>query len=231
MSDKIVDIKNLTIYRKQNKILSDFSISVEKGEFVFLTGRVGSGKSSLLKVMYGDEDFSIGEVVVAGFDLKKIKSEEIPLLRRKIGIVFQDYKLLTDRTVYDNLKFVLEASGQRSKTEISKRILDTMNIVGLKGKEHRMPFELSGGEQQSVGIARALINNPLLILADEPTGNLDEKSSENIMNLLLLAVQKGTSVIMATHDTGIINKFPAKIYNVEDTGTIPYADRQTTIDH
>jgi cell division transport system ATP-binding protein len=216
MADKIVDIKNLTLYRKQNKILSDFSLSVEQGEFVFLTGRVGSGKSSLLKVMYADEEFTSGEALVAGFNMKTIKSDEIPLLRRKIGIVFQDYKLLTDRNVYDNLKFVLEAAGQKSKSEISKRILDTLERVGIKGKEHRMPFELSGGEQQSVGIARALINNPVLILADEPTGNLDGKSSENIMNLLIKAVESGTSVVMATHDTNIINKFPAKIYNVEE---------------
>jgi len=216
MADKIVDIKNLTLYRKQNKILSDFSLSVEQGEFVFLTGRVGSGKSSLLKVMYADEEFTSGEALVAGFNMKTIKPNEIPLLRRKIGIVFQDYKLLTDRNVFDNLKFVLEAAGQKSKSEISKRIFDTLETVGLKGKDQRMPFELSGGEQQSVGIARALINNPVLILADEPTGNLDGKSSENIMNLLIKAVQSGTSVVMATHDTNIINKFPAKIYNVEE---------------
>jgi cell division transport system ATP-binding protein len=216
MTDKIVDIKNLTIYRKHNKIISDFSISVEKSEFVFLTGRVGSGKTSLLKVMYADEEFKQGEVQIAGFDLKKIKQDEIPLLRRKIGIVFQDYKLLTDRTIFDNLKFVMEASGQRSKPEITRRIFETLDTVGLKGKEHRMPFELSGGEQQSVGIARALINNPLLILADEPTGNLDEKSSENIMNLLHYACRNGTAVIMASHDKGIISKYPAKIYNIEE---------------
>ncbi len=216
MADKIVEIKNLTLYRKQNKILNDFSLTVEQGEFIYLTGRVGSGKSSLLKVMYADEAFSLGEASVAGFNLKSIKHDQIPLLRRKIGIVFQDYKLLTDRTIYDNLKFVLEAAGRRSKSEISKRIYHTLDIVGLKGKEQRMPFELSGGEQQSVGIARALINNPLLILADEPTGNLDGKSSENIMQLLIHAVESGTAVIMATHDTNLINKFPAKVYNVEE---------------
>ena len=213
---KIVELKNISVYRKYNKVLSDVSLSVYEGEFVYLTGRVGSGKSSLLKIIYADEEIREGEGKVAGYDLRNIKSKEIPFLRRKIGIVFQDYKLLTDRTVYDNLKFVLEASGERSKSVIKERIYNVLKTVRLKGKENRMPFELSGGEQQSVGIARALINKPLLILADEPTGNLDEKSSDNIMELLISASKNGTAVIMATHDMNLIKKYPAKIFNLEE---------------
>ncbi len=212
---KIVELKNISVYRKYNKVLSDISFSVNEGEFVYLTGRVGSGKSSLLKIIYADEEIRTGEGIVGEYDLKKIKQKEIPFLRRKIGIVFQDYKLLTDRTVFDNLKFVLEASGERSKTIIKDKIKSMLLTVGLEGKEHRMPFELSGGEQQSVGIARALINNPLLILADEPTGNLDEKSSDNIMRLLIDASKNNTAVIMATHDMNLIKKYPSKIFNLE----------------
>jgi len=211
----ILELKDLSVYRKNNKVLSGINFSAEEGEFIYLTGKVGSGKSSLLKILYADEEIKIGKANVVGYNLNKIKQNQIHLLRRKLGIVFQDYKLLTDRNVYDNLKFVLEASGERSKTVINKKIIKTLEIVGLKGKELRMPFELSGGEQQSVGIARALINNPLLILADEPTGNLDEKSSENIMKLLTGASKKGTTVLMATHDISLIKKFPAKIFNVE----------------
>ena len=212
---KVVDLKNISVYRKYNKVLSDISFTVNEGEFVYLTGRVGSGKSSLLKIIYADEEIRKGEGTTAEYDLKKIKQKEIPFLRRKIGIVFQDYKLLTDRTVFDNLKFVLEASGEKSKSVIKDNIKSMLLTVGLEGKENRMPFELSGGEQQSVGIARALINNPLLILADEPTGNLDEKSSDNIMRHLIDASKNGTAVIMATHDMNLIKKFPAKIFNLE----------------
>ena len=212
---KVVDLKNISVYRKYNKVLSDISFTVNEGEFVYLTGRVGSGKSSLLKIIYADEDIRNGEGMTAGYDLKKVKQKEIPFLRRKIGIVFQDYKLLTDRTVFDNLKFVLEASGEKSKSVIKDKINSILLTVGLEGKENRMPFELSGGEQQSVGIARALINNPLLILADEPTGNLDEKSSDNIMRHLIDASKNNTTVIMATHDMNLIKKYPAKVFNLE----------------
>ncbi len=217
---KIIEIKDLSVYRKNIKVLSDVNFAVEKGEFIYLTGKVGSGKSSLLKIIYADEEIRTGQVSVVGFNLVKIKQKEIHLLRRKLGIVFQDYKLLTDRTVYDNLKFVLEASGERSKSLIKEKILKILNIVGLKGKEDRMPFELSGGEQQSVGIARAMINDPELILADEPTGNLDEKSSDNIMDLLIQASKKGTTILMATHDFNLIKKFPAKVFNVEENNFI-----------
>ena len=212
---KVVDLKNISVYRKYNKVLSDISFTVNEGEFVYLTGRVGSGKSSLLKIIYADEEIRKGEGSTAGYDLKNIKQKEIPFLRRKIGIVFQDYKLLTDRTVFDNLKFVLEASGEKSKSVIKDKIKNMLLTVDLEGKENRMPFELSGGEQQSVGIARALINEPFLILADEPTGNLDEKSSDNIMRHLIDASKNGTAVIMATHDMNLIKKFPSKIFNLE----------------
>jgi cell division transport system ATP-binding protein len=213
--ETVFELKNLSVFRKQNKVLSGINLSAKKGEFIFLTGRVGSGKSSLLKILYADEEVKTGEVSVIGYNLKKITNKQVPLLRRKLGIVFQDYKLLTDRNVYDNLKFVLEASGEKSRTLIKSKIQETLSFVGLKGKELRMPFELSGGEQQSVGIARALINKPVLILADEPTGNLDEKSSENIMELLRNASQNGTTVVMATHDLTLIKKYPSKVFNVE----------------
>ncbi len=215
MDKALVEIADLTVYRKENKVLSGVNFSMKQGEFIYLTGRVGSGKSSLLKILYADETFKKGNVIVTGYDLQKIKQDQIPFLRRKLGIVFQDYKLLTDRNVFDNLKFVMEASGERSKSVIKNKIVDMLKMVGLHDKENRMPFELSGGEQQSVGIARALINEPLLILADEPTGNLDDKSSENIMNLLRGISEKGTSVLMATHDSGLIKKFPSKVFNVE----------------
>ncbi len=213
---EVVELQNISVYRKFNKVLSDISFHVNEGEFVYLTGRVGSGKSSLLKIIYSDEEIRTGEGTVIGYDLKKIKQKEIPFLRRKIGIVFQDYKLLTDRNVFDNLKFVLEASGEKSKSVIKDKIKSILLTVGLEGKENRMPFELSGGEQQSVGIARALINTPILILADEPTGNLDEKSSDNIMHLLIDASKNNTAVIMATHDINLIKKFPSKVFNLEE---------------
>lgn len=211
----ILELKNLSVYRKQNKVLSGINLSAAQGEFIYLIGKVGSGKSSLLKILYADEDIKTGEANVVGFDLNKITKKEIPLLRRKLGIVFQDYKLLTDRNVYDNLKFVLEASGEKSRFVIKDKVAEVLKIVGLYEKERRMPFELSGGEQQSVAIARALINKPLLILADEPTGNLDEVSSDNIMSLLISATKNKTTVLMATHDMALIKKFPAKVFNVE----------------
>jgi len=213
--NNILELKSLSVYRKQNKVLSGINLKVDGGDFVYLIGKVGSGKSSLLKILYADEDIKTGEANVVGYNLRKITKKEIPLLRRKLGIVFQDYKLLTDRNVYDNLKFVLEASGEKSKIIIKEKVYDVLKTVGLIGKEKRMPFELSGGEQQSVAIARALINKPLLILADEPTGNLDEHSSDNIMKLLTSVTEKGTTVLMATHDMAVIKKFPAKVFNVE----------------
>jgi len=213
--NSLIELKNISIYRKSNKVVSNLSFSLDKGEFVYLIGRVGSGKSSLLKILYADEEIKSGEANVVGYDLKKISQKQIPLLRRKLGIVFQDYKLLTDRNVYDNLKFVLEASGEKSKNIIKEKVYEVLKTVGLTGKEKRMPFELSGGEQQSVAIARALINKPLLVLADEPTGNLDEISSDNIMKLLTSVTDRGTTVLMATHDMPLIKKFPAKVFNVE----------------
>jgi len=212
----ILKLKGLSVYRKQNKVLSGINLSAVQGEFIYLIGKVGSGKSSLLKILYADEDIKAGEANVVGFNLNKVTKKEIPLLRRKLGIVFQDYKLLTDRNVYDNLKFVLEASGEKSRSVIKEKVAEVLKIVGLYEKEKRMPFELSGGEQQSVAIARALINKPLLILADEPTGNLDEISSDNIMQLLTSVTKKGTTVLMATHDMALIKKYPAKVFNVEN---------------
>ena len=209
--ENVVALKNISVYRKYNKVLSDITFSINEGEFIYLTGRVGSGKSSLLKIIYADEEIRSGEGMTAGYDLKKIKQKEIPLLRRKIGIVFQDYKLLTDRNVFDNLKFVLEASGEKSKSVIKDKIKSILLTVGLEGKENRIPFELSGGEQQSVGIARALINNPLLILADEPTGNLDSKTGEEVLKIFDELNKGGKTLLVVTHDSHIAKRSPRLI--------------------
>ncbi len=211
MNYNVVEIENLTILRKNIQILSEIDITVKSGEFVYITGKVGCGKSSLLKIMYADIPINKGKVTVAGHNLNTISTRDIPYLRRKLGIVFQDYQLLTDRNVFENLKFVLEASGYNNNKLISSRIYDVLEQVELHNKEQSMPFELSGGEQQRVVIARALLNRPELILADEPTGNLDPESSYKIQNILFDAAKKGTAVIMATHDYTLIDKFPGKV--------------------
>ena len=195
--------------------MSNVNLHINPGEFVFLIGQTGSGKSSLLKIIYGDLHISNGNGLVAGFDLKKLSQKEVPYLRRKLGIVFQDFQLLTDRSIEQNLEFVMKATGWKDQKLISERILDVLEKVGLRSKIKKMPHELSGGEQQRVVIARALLNDPELILADEPTGNLDPETSEEIVTLLKQISQSGTAVLMASHDYHIIRTFPSRIIKCE----------------
>lgn len=216
MSQAIAELKHVNIYQGNSLVLSDVNISVDKGEFVYLVGKTGTGKSSLLKTMYGDLELKEGEGWVAGYNLRELDWKKVPFLRRSLGVVFQDFQLLTDRNVNENLKFVLKATGWKDDKLMDEKIADVMDKVGLKTKGHKMPFELSGGEQQRVDIARALLNSPKLILADEPTGNLDPETSDEIMQLMFhICKDYGTSIIMATHDYIVINKFPARTIKTE----------------
>jgi len=216
MEDNIVELSHVNIYQGKNLILQDVNLTVRKGEFVYLVGKTGTGKSSLLKTLYGDLPLTEGECTVVGFDLRKMDWKKVPFLRRNLGVVFQDFQLLTDRNVNDNLKFVLRATGWKDEKLMDEKIIDVLDKVGLKSKGFKMPFELSGGEQQRIDIARALLNSPKLILADEPTGNLDPETSDEIMQLLFqICRDYGASIIMATHDYIVINKFPARMVRTE----------------
>jgi len=216
MQEVIVELRNANIYQGKSLILQDVNLSVKKGEFVYLVGKTGTGKSSLLKTLYGDLPFSEGEGIVAGFNLRDMDWKKVPYLRRNLGVVFQDFQLLTDRNVNDNLKFVLRATWWTDVKLMNEKIHDVLDKVGLKAKGFKMPFELSGGEQQRVDVARALLNSPKLILADEPTGNLDPETSDEIMQLLFnICRDSHTAVIMATHDYMVINKFPTRTLKTE----------------
>jgi len=216
MSEPIIELKHANIYQGQNLILSDVNLVVNKGEFVYLVGKTGTGKSSLLKTLYGELPLNEGEGTVTTYSLKNLDWKKVPYLRRNLGVVFQDFQLLTDRNVNDNLRFVLRATGWKDEKLMDQKIADVLDKVGLKAKGFKMPFELSGGEQQRVDIARALLNSPKLILADEPTGNLDPETSDEIMNLLFhIARDFGTTVVMATHDYIVIQKFPARTIRTE----------------
>lgn len=216
MSQSIVELKNVNIYQGGSLILSDVNISVDKGEFVYLVGKTGTGKSSLLKTMYGDLLLKEGEGWVVGHDLKELTWKTVPFLRRNLGVVFQDFQLLTDRNVNDNMKFVLKATGWKDEKLMDEKIADVLEKVGLKTKGFKMPFELSGGEQQRMDVARALLNSPKLILADEPTGNLDPETTDEIMQLLFhISRDYNTTIIMATHDYQVIKKFPARTIKTE----------------
>ena len=208
----MVSLQNVTIKNDNNVILSNINFSVEKGEFVFLIGRTGTGKSSLLKILYGDLKLFDGQGSIIGFDLNSLKEKQISDLRRKLGVVFQDFKLLNDRSLFDNLSFVLKATGWKEKRKISGRIDEVLEMVNVKSNKNKFPFELSGGEQQRVAIARALLNHPDLILADEPTGNLDPETSQDIMKIFQQLHKGGIGIIMATHDYNMIVKFPGKIF-------------------
>jgi cell division transport system ATP-binding protein len=217
MNDNVtVSLRNANIYQGDTMILSDVSFDVSKGEMVYMIGKTGSGKSSLLKTLYGDLYLKQGDGVVAGFNLKDLSWKTVPLLRRNLGIVFQDFRLLSDRNVYDNLEFVLKATGWTDKSMMKEKIESVLSKVGLKSKGFKMPHEMSGGEQQRVDIARALLNNPKLIIADEPTGNLDPETTEEIMQLLItICKDYQTAMIMATHDYTILQKYPARIVRIE----------------
>lgn len=220
MSDSsIVSLHNANIYQGKTLILQNVNFEVGKGEFVYMIGKTGSGKSSLLKTLYGDLYLQQGSGKVAGFDLKTLTWKTVPLLRRNLGVVFQDFRLLTDRNVYENLEFVLTATGWKDKVLMKEKIENVLQKVGLRDKGFKMPYEMSGGEQQRVDIARALLNNPKLIIADEPTGNLDPDTTDEIMHLLFnICRDYHTAFVMATHDYGIIQKFPARVVRIEQSG-------------
>lgn len=216
MSQSIIELKNVNIYQGKSLILSDVNISVDKGEFVYLVGKTGTGKSSLLKTLYGDLELREGEGWVTGHNLKELTWKTVPFLRRNLGVVFQDFQLLTDRNVNENLKFVLRATGWKDEKLMDDKIKDVLEKVNLQTKGFKMPFELSGGEQQRVDIARAMLNSPRLILADEPTGNLDPETSDEIMQLLFhICKDYNTTIVMATHDYLVINKYPARTLKTE----------------
>ena len=216
MAEAIIDVRNANIYQGENLVLQNVNLVVNKGEFVYLVGKTGTGKSSLLKTLYGELSLREGEATVAGYDLRQLTWKTVPFLRRTLGVVFQDFQLLTDRNVNENLKFVLKAIGWKEEKLMNEKISDVLDKVGLKSKGFKMPYEMSGGEQQRVDIARALLNSPKLILADEPTGNLDPETSDEIMNLLIhIARDYGTAVVMATHDYIVIQKFPSRMVRTE----------------
>ena len=219
MSEPIIEIKNASIFQRENLVLSNVNLTLHKGEFIYLIGRTGSGKSSLLKTLYGELPARDGTFRVAGYDLTKLKRKDIPYLRRKIGIVFQDFQLLFDRSVEKNLEFVLGATGWTEKAEISRRIDEVLAKVGLADKRKSMPHQMSGGEQQGVAIARALLNEPDVILADEPTGNLDPDTTLEVMKLLRQISENGTAVLMATHNYTLMQKYPSRIANCKN-GTV-----------
>ena len=216
MQNIVVSLQDAIVKNENQVVLTHINFKVVNGDFIFLIGKTGTGKSSLLKVLYGDLALSDGNGSILGYDLLKLKDRDIPYLRRKLGVVFQDFKLLTDRTIFDNLAFVLKATGWSSKEKINTRVSEVLGMVNVGSDSKKFPFELSGGEQQRVAIARALLNNPELIIADEPTGNLDPETSQEIMSLFKELHKSGISIIMATHDYNMIIKFPGKIFQCND---------------
>ncbi|MDG2430843.1 ATP-binding cassette domain-containing protein [Flavobacterium sp.] len=217
MSQAILSLKNATIYQEDKVILSNINLEVNRGEFLYIIGKTGSGKSSLMKTLYADLPFSEGEGHIVDFDLDTLKEDDIPFLRRKIGIVFQDFKLLPDRSIKDNMLFVLKATGWIDANEMDRKIDEVLDKVGMKAYASKMPHQISGGEQQRVAIARALLNDPELILADEPTGNLDPQTSTEVLEVLRKINENGKTIIMATHDYALLMKFPSKTLKCEDT--------------
>lgn len=216
IGNSVIKLSGVDVFQQKHLVLSHVDLHIDKGDFVWLIGQTGSGKSSLLKVIYGDVLIKTGEGHACGYDLTKLSDKEIPFLRRKLGIVFQDFQLLTDRTVAQNLQFVMNATGWKDKKLIEERTRDVLEKVGLRSKVNKMPHELSGGEQQRVVVARALINDPEIILADEPTGNLDPETSEDLITLLKEIAQNGTAVLVATHDYHLIRQFPSRIVKCEN---------------
>ncbi len=215
-TDPIVSIKDASIFQENQTILSDVNFDIEKGELVFMVGRTGSGKSSLLKTLYADLPLRLGEISIAGYDLNKMRQKDVPMLRRKLGIIFQDFQLFDDRTVAENLFFVMKATGWKDRAKMKKRLAEVLIQVGLGSVDGKMPHQLSGGEQQRVVIARALLNEPVLLIADEPTGNLDPEVSDGIFRLFLEINKSGTAILMATHDHTIIGNHPARVLKCEN---------------
>lgn len=227
--DLIIDINKVNIFQAENLILSDVTFSISKGEFVYIIGKVGSGKSSIIKTLNAELPLRSGQAMVAGYDLAAIKRKQIPYLRRRLGIIFQDFQLLSDRNIFDNLAFVLRATGWKNSKEINDRIVEVLERVDLNYKGYKLPHQLSGGEQQRVVIARALLNNPDIMLADEPTGNLDPETSEDILQLLLEISNSGRAVLMATHNYNLLKKFPARTIKCE-RGKTTEVDQTAEID-
>jgi len=226
MSDSVLKLENASIFQDKTLILNKVDIDVKKGDFVYLIGKTGSGKSSLLKTLYGDLKLAQGTGYIVGYDLNELKDKNIPFLRRKLGIVFQDFKLLNERSIHDNMDFVLRATGWKDKIKIKQKIEDTLTKVSVQNKGHKFPHELSGGEQQRVAIARALLNDPELILADEPTGNLDPETSIEVMEVLQDLNKKGNTIFMATHDYGLLLKYPSKTLKCEDNKVFEVVQRK-----
>jgi len=226
MPDTVLLLKNVSIYQGDSLVLADVNVEMKKGDFVYLIGKTGTGKSSFMKTLYADLDLTEGEGSIVGFDLKTLKEKDIPFLRRKLGIVFQDFKLLNDRTVNANLEFVLKATGWIDKQKISDKIEDVLDKVGMKTKGFKFPYELSGGEQQRIAIARALLNDPELILADEPTGNIDPQTSIEVMEVLQELNKKGHTILMATHDYALLLKYPSKTLKCDENKVFEVVQRK-----
>ncbi|MDH7913172.1 ATP-binding cassette domain-containing protein [Winogradskyella sp. SYSU M77433] len=226
MPETILHLRNATIYQGDSMVLSKVNFEMQKGDFVYLIGKTGSGKSSFMKTLYGDLELTEGEGSIVDFDLRTMKEKDIPFLRRKLGIVFQDFKLLPDRTINGNLEFVLKATGWKEKDRIADRIETVLNKVGMKTKGFKYPHELSGGEQQRIAIARALLNDPELILADEPTGNLDPQTSVDVMEVLQELNKNGNTILMATHDYALLLKYPSKTLKCDENKVFEVVQRK-----